>query len=211
MTVYSFYAVSAGGIRSAEASFTVRRDTAVPTGLTLSCGGSELRAFSEERPFRLLFDDTVTVVFSASDAGSGITAFAFRFSDGEEQTIAAVDGTARLTVSPPFVGSICAVSAIDAAGNACSEMDFEFFAVDDRVPSAPTLDTDGYTGGWTGREVTLTVGGSVAVSGIACYQYSTDGGVTWHSMEKAEQTSASADKPANTLRASLQIAEANGK
>lgn len=209
-SVYSFYAVSAGGIRSAEASFTVRRDTAVPTGLTLSCGGSELRAFSEERPFRLLFDDTVTVVFSASDAGSGITAFAFRFSDGEEQTIAAVDGTARLTVSPPFVGSICAVSAIDAAGNACSEMDFEFFAVDDRVPSAPTLDTDGYTGGWTGREVTLTVGGSVAVSGIACYQYSTDGGVTWHSMEKAEQTSASADKPANTLRASLQIAEANG-
>ena len=101
-SVYSFYAVSAGGIRSAEASFTVRRDTAVPTGLTLSCGGSELRAFSEERPFRLLFDDTVTVVFSASDAGSGITAFAFRFSDGEEQTIAAVDGTARLTVSPPF-------------------------------------------------------------------------------------------------------------
>ena len=44
--------------------------------------------------------------------------------------------------------------------------------------AAPTVDTDGYDGAWTADNVTLTPS-ATADSGIACYEYSTDGGSSW--------------------------------
>lgn len=55
--------------------------------------------------------------------------------------------------------------------------------VDATSPIKPQIDTNGYTPGkMTNQNVTLTVSGSEALSGIKKYQYSTDDGLSWTDM-----------------------------
>lgn len=69
-----------------------------------------------------------------------------------------------------------------------------------------TVDTNGYESGqWTNQNVTFTVSGATAVSGIQMYQYSTDGGQSWKDMTVTGQTSATAESPANVTEATLTV------
>lgn len=82
--------------------------------------------------------------------------------------------------------------------------------LDGTAATAPAVTANGYTSGdWTKEDVTLTVSGSSALSGIAKYQVSTDNGTSWTDMTMTNGTasltvsdsSASADGTTYIFRA----------
>ena len=182
-------------------------DVTAPDGLTVSYGSDAFREFMNGVTFGLFFKDTVTVTFSAADAGSGVDAFTYALGGGAVQTVPAdAAGMATIRVEPEFKGNLSQVTAVDKDGNATDEVAYEYFAVEKDAPSAPVADAGGYTGGWTAGDVTVTLSGSAATSGIAKYQYQTGDGV-WRDLEPSEETAATQTAPANVEQAQLTISE----
>lgn len=181
-------------------------DTTPPSNLTVSYETNGFKEFLNTITFGLFFKDTVTVTITATDEGSGVKEISYQLGDGELQTVAAEKGKITFTVEPEFKGNIKNVTATDNAGNTSEGIDYEYFAVEKNKPADVTVDTNGYESGkWTNGDVTITVSGSTATSGIAKYQYSTDGGQSWHDMTATEKTDATATDPLNVTGAQLVV------
>lgn len=181
-------------------------DTTPPSNLTVSYETNGFKEFLNTITFGLFFKDTVTVTITATDEGSGVKEISYQLGDGELQTVAAEKGKITFTVEPEFKGNIKNVTATDNAGNTSEGIDYEYFAVEKNKPADVIVDTNGYESGkWTNGDVTITVSGSTATSGIAKYQYSTDGGQSWHDMTATEKTDATATDPLNVTKAQITI------
>ncbi|MDR3643494.1 MAG: MBG domain-containing protein [Clostridia bacterium] len=180
-------------------------DTVAPSNITVSYGTNELFKLLNTVTFGLFFNDTVTVTLTATDTGSGVKGFKYTL-DGAEQTVSATGGSAEFNINPQYKGNVSGIKAVDNAGNVSGETSTENFAVDSATPDAPTVNTNGYTSGtWTKDNVTLTVSGSTAESGIAKYQYSTDNGTTWQEIATTQKTDATDTEPYNAVKAELTI------
>jgi hypothetical protein len=211
-TAYTFRAISENGIVSDETTFIVKKDTVAPANVTVSYGTDSFKKFMNTISFGLFFKGTVTVTLSATDVTSGVKEFRYDIGDGE-QAVTAIGGRAYFYIAPQFKGQISGIKAIDNAGNESDTSATEYFAVDSEKPAVPTVDAGGYTSNvWTKENVTFTVSGATADSGIAKYQYTTDGGVNWHDITAAEETDATATEPYNTIKTVLTVSStaANG-
>lgn len=95
------------------------RDVTAPENLAVSYGTDKFKELLNDITFGLFFKETVTVTFSATDAGSGVASFTYTLGDdGTEQTVIANDtGTATIMVQPQFKGNLSGVKATDNAGN----------------------------------------------------------------------------------------------
>ena len=182
-------------------------DTTAPSNLTVRYETNGFKEFLNTITFGLFFKDTVTVTITATDEGSGVKEISYQLGDdGELQTVETQNGKITFTVEPEFKGNIKNVTATDNAGNTSEGIDYEYFAVEKNKPADVTIDTNGYESGkWTNGDVTITVSGSTATSGIAKYQYSTDGGQSWHDMTATEKTDATATDPLNVTKAQITI------
>lgn len=181
-------------------------DTTPPSNLTVSYETNGFKEFLNTITFGLFFKDTVTVTITATDEGSGVKEISYQLGDGDLQTVETQDSKITFTVEPEFKGNIQNVTATDNAGNTSEGIDYEYFAVEKNKPADVTVDTNGYVSGkWTNDDVTITVSGSTATSGIAKYQYSTDGGQSWHDMTATEKTDATATDPLNVTKAQITI------
>ena len=146
------------------------------------------------------------MTITATDEGSGVKEISYQLGDGDLQTVETQNSKITFTVEPEFKGNIQNVTATDNAGNTSEGIDYEYFAVEKNKPADVTVDTNGYVSGkWTNDDVTITVSGSTATSGIAKYQYSTDGGQSWHDMTATEKTDATATDPLNVTKAQITI------
>lgn len=187
-------------------------DVAAPSGITVSYGKDSFKEFLNTITFGLFFKDTVTVTISATDTGSGVKEFTYQLGDGELQTVKTQNGSITFNVEPEFKGNIKNVTATDNAGNTSEGVDYEYFAVEKNKPTDVTVDTNGYESGkWTNQDVTITVSGSEALSGIAKYQYSTDGGQSWHDMTATEKTEATKTEPLNVTEAQITVSDSGSK
>ena len=206
-TKYTFRATSASGVVSDETSITVKLDKTAPGSVTVSHKTNPFKEFINTIIFGLFFNDTQTVIISATDAGSGVKEISYQLGDGEQQTVTADEnGQITFNVAPQFIGNINSVTVTDNAGNDSEPKSYEYFAVDAETPEAPTISTGGYTPGqWTNGDVTITVSGVTADSGIAKYQYSTNGGQSWQDMTASETTEATVTTPASVDEAQLTI------
>lgn len=181
-------------------------DTTPPSNLTVSYETNGFKEFLNTITFGLFFKDTVTVTITATDEGSGVKEISYQLGDGDLQTVETQNSKITFTVEPEFKGNIQNVTATDNAGNTSEGIDYEYFAVEKNKPADVTVDTNGYVSGkWTNDDVTITVSGSTATSGIAKYQYSTDGGQSWHDMTATEKTDATATDPLNVTKAQITI------
>ena len=221
------FAVKANGEKlSAEADgsykVTVKSDTNIavegieditaPADITVSYGTDNFKEFLNTVTFGLFFKDTVNVTVAATDEGSGVKDFTYQLGDGELQTVASENGKITFNVEPEFKGNIKKVTATDNAGNTSEGIDYEYFAVEKAAPTVVTVDTNGYESGkWTNGVVTITVYGSTATSGIAKYQYSTDGGQSWNDMTATEKTDATETEPLNVTEAQLTVSDSGSK
>ena len=183
-------------------------DITAPSDIAVSYGTDSFKEFLNTATFGLFFKDTVKVTISAVDEGSGVKEISYRLGNGELQTAEAQNGSVSFNIQPEFKGNINDVTAEDNAGNTSESIDYEYFAVEQSGPLNVTVDTNGYESGkWTNGDVTITVSGSTATSGIAKYQYSTDGGRNWHDMTATEKTDATAADPLNVTKAQLTVSE----
>lgn len=208
-TKYTFRATSASGVVSEEKSITVKLDKTAPGSVTVSHKTNPFREFINTITFGLFFNDTQTVTISAADAGSGVKEISYQLGDGALQTVTADEG-GKITfdVEPQFIGNIRNVTVTDNADNSSEPKSYEYFVVDAETPEAPTVSTGGYTSGqWTDKDVTITVSGVEADSGIAKYQYSTDGGQSWTDMTASKTTAASATAPPSVDEVQLTISD----
>lgn len=187
-------------------------DVTAPSGITVSYGKDSFKEFLNTITFGLFFKDTVTVTISATDTGSGVKEFTYQLGDGELQTVKAQNGSITFNVEPEFKGNIKNVTATDNAGNTSEGIDYEYFAVEKNKPMDVTVDTNGYESGkWINGDVTITVSGSTALSGITKYQYSTDDGKNWHDMTATEKTDATATDPLNVTKAQITVSDSGSK
>lgn len=91
---------------------------------------------------------------------------------------------------------------------------------DIKAPNVTATVSDGenppvaYTSTWTNNDVTFTVSGASAPSGIAKYQYSADGGKDWNDMTANPETAEADIEPASVTEAALTVstesADTNG-
>lgn len=187
-------------------------DVTAPSGITVSYGKDSFKEFLNTITFGLFFKDTVTVTITATDEGSGVKEFTYQLGDGALQTVAAENGKITFTVEPEFKGNIKNVTATDNAGNTSEGIDYEYFAVEKNKPMDVTVDTNGYESGkWINGDVTITVSGSTALSGITKYQYSTDDGKNWHDMTATEKTDATETDPLNVTKAQITVSDNGSK
>lgn len=187
-------------------------DVTAPSGITVSYGKDSFKEFLNTITFGLFFKDTVTVTITATDEGSGVKEFTYQLGDGALQTVAAENGKITFTVEPEFKGNIKNVTATDNAGNTSEGIDYEYFAVEKNKPMDVTVDTNGYESGkWINGDVTITVSGSTALSGIAKYQYSTDDGKNWHDITATEKTDATETDPLNVTKAQITVSDSGSK
>lgn len=187
-------------------------DVTAPSGITVSYGKDSFKEFLNTITFGLFFKDTVTVTISATDTGSGVKEFTYQLGDGELQTVKAQNGSITFNVEPEFKGNIKNVTATDNAGNTSEGIDYEYFAVEKNKPMDVTVDTNGYESGkWINGDVTITVSGSTALSGITKYQYSTDDGKNWHDMTATEKTDATETDPLNVTKAQITVSDSGSK
>ncbi len=182
-------------------------DITPPSDITVSYETDRFKEFLNALTFHLFFKDTITVTISATDEGSGVKEFTYQLGqDAQLQTQTAQNGKITFAVQPEFKGNIKNVAAKDDAGNASEGIDYEYFAIEKNKPTDLTVETNGYESGkWTNGDVTITVSGSTATSGIAKYQYSTDGGQSWHDMTATEKTDATKTEPLNVTEAQITV------
>lgn len=204
---YTFKATSASDVVSDEASIIVKQDKTAPGSVTVSHKTDSFKEFLNTITFGLFFKDTQTVTITATDMGSGVKEISYQLGNGELQTETADEsGKITFNVEPQFVGNISGVTVTDNAGNSTTATVYEYFAVDAQTPGVPTVNTGSYASGeWTDEDVTITVSGVTADSGIAKYQYSTDNGASWQNMTASETTEATTTTPPSVDEAQLII------
>ena len=204
---YTVYLKNAQGqMTDAISVGDLKIDKDAPTNLSVEYGkDTAFRRFLNTISFGLFFKERIQVHLFASDNNSHMKEFKYTL-NGTEYTIAAsgIVGMISFYIDPQYLGNISKIKAIDNAGNESDEIATEYFAIDSQNPAAPTV----YFGGkptnvWIWEDMNITVSGSSAVSGIAKYQYTTNGGETWIDMTTTEADEATATTPYNAKKASL--------
>lgn len=190
-TVYYVVAMDAVGRVSEKTAVRVAIDKTAPAEHELryleEAGSGYLRTVDG----KMIYNDTLAFFMSATDAASGVIAYEFQVvTDQIRYPWTKLDGTAdgaATNVQFPDAEAVIYFRVYDEAGN-CSEpytvmqgenpqtVILENTPVEeqDKAP-APTLqamagETE-YTGNWTNSNITITVSGSDAVSGIEYYEY----------------------------------------
>ena len=189
-TVYSFRAVSASGVESETVSVTVKIDKTAPTG-EIVLGTNHWNSFLNKITFDLFFKETQSVEVAVADDSVVKIEYLVHEGDGlskdklEKQTF--TEYTGKFSINPDQK-CVIYVRLTDHAGNV-TYLSSEGIVLDGTAATAPTVTTNGNTSGnWTDEDVTLTVSGSSALSGIAKYQVSTDNGTSWTDMTMTNGT-----------------------
>ena len=175
-------------------------DTTVPTG-KIKLGTDSWKSFLHTITFGLFFKDTQSVEITASDDSYEHTGYTddkavkieylihegdgLSISDLETQAFTEYTGEFSIRPDKKFV---IYVRLTDHADNV-TYLSSNGIVLDSTAATAPTVTTNGYTSGnWTDEDVTITVSGSLALSGIDKYQVSTDNGASWTDMTMTDGT-----------------------
>lgn len=198
------------GNRSVFASTGAVFDLTPPENIRVSYETDSFREFLNTITFGLFFKDTVEVTICAEDTGSGVKEITYKLGNSNAVTKTAENGEITFRVEPQFKGNISGVIATDNADNSSDGKEYEYFAVDNGAPAAPSVEmtagTEIYSSHtWTNQDVIITVSGAEATSGIAKYQYSTDAGSSWNDMDATAGTQATTYEPANVTEAQLTV------
>lgn len=199
-------------------------DKRKPEQVEISYEDNWFREILNAITFHKFFQDTVDVKIRAYDETSGVETIEYWSNgingDGEDKNQKGVltpvevgEGyyEATFTIQPQFKGSFSAM-ATDRAGNSSDSVTSESIYIDDTVPNAPRVDTQGYEAGtWTNQDVELVVTGSGAFSGIDRYEYTIadgplDGSENWVPLTEGKVVQAdSQDAAANVTRSTLTV------
>ena len=189
-TVYSFRAISASGVESETVSVTVKIDKTAPTG-EIVLGTNHWNSFLNKITFDLFFKDTQSVKVAVADDSVVKIEYLVHEGDGlskdelEKQTF--TEYTGKFNIDPDQK-CVIYVRLTDHADNV-TYLSSNGIVLDGTATTAPAVTANGYTSGdWTKEDVTLTVSGSSALSGIAKYQVSTDNGTSWTDMTMTNGT-----------------------
>jgi len=194
---------NATGAITVQKTFSYKVDKTTPVKITATYETNTFESFLNAVSFGLFFKESVTVTLAAEDTTSEVKEFTVTMADGRPFTVT----NSTFNIQPQYIGNF-SVSATDNAGNISESVDFEYLAVDSATPIAPTVTNGSYTvGSWTANDVTFTVSGSTALSGIAKYQYSKDGGANWIDLTTTESTLATASTPYNATKAVLTVTD----
>ena len=175
-------------------------DTTAPTG-EITLGTNRWNSFLNTITFGLFFNETQSVGIKADDDSYTHTGYTddkavkieylIHEDEGlskdklEKQTF--TEYTGKFNIAPDQK-CVIYVRLTDHAGNV-TYLSSDGIVLDGTAATAPTVTTNGYTpGNWTDEDVTLTVSGSSALSGIAKYQVSTDNGTSWTDMTMTSGT-----------------------
>lgn len=152
----------------------------------------------------LIFKDSVELKFSANHP-KGIKKF-YYVVNKYEKAVDAIDNTASITLDSAFTGTI-SVTAVGNNGNlSVPPITTRPIMVDTSKDwtAKYTIDKGGYVSDTWAKEVTFSLSGAQAESGIQKYQYKIDGG-DWTDMTATETESATATAPENVKKASATI------
>lgn len=171
-------------------------DSTAPTG-ELKVSGNTWNSLQSTANHKLYFSEAQQVEIIASDDSYGHEGFTddkiakieYHLHSGDTVlTEDELNVTAFTTYDGSFSiepDSRCIIYAkiTDHAGNV-TYISSDVIVLDGTAPTGLTLDTNGYSSGeWLNSgDVTLTVSGAQALSGIAKYQYSSDNGSSWTDM-----------------------------
>lgn len=171
-------------------------DTTSPTG-EISVNNNKWSEFLNTITFGLLFKETQSVEITACDDSYDHSGYTDEYAAKIEYYLHTGDSAlteeelkdkAFTTYSGAFNINpdnryVIYAKITDHAGNV-TYISSDGIILDASVPDAPDVETNGYDSGqWlTEGNVTLTVSGSSALSGIDKYQYSVDNGKSWEDM-----------------------------
>ncbi|MEG1343998.1 MAG: hypothetical protein RSD14_00580, partial [Clostridia bacterium] len=151
---------------SEESTTVVKIDKVVPRAPVIN-GNIESGVWTTEN---------VTLTISGSGAPSGITKYQYSTNGGTNWTD--YNATNKIIVSGDGTTNVIA-RAVNSIGVTGTNTQPYIVKIDKAIPPAPTISGTVSSGAWTNGNVTLTIAGSSAISGIAKYQYSTNGGTNW--------------------------------
>jgi adhesin/invasin len=168
----TYRATNRAGVTSADATATVKIDTTPPNNVTLDAPAAA----------SILRGTVSTLSATAQDATSGVASTVFRITAG---TLGANPcDTFGTAISAPFDTTSIAdghydlwVAAVDAAGNGrCSVVPHDV-VIDNTAP----VTTNNAPAGPQNHDVSVTLGATDGLTGVASTEYSLDGGSTWTS------------------------------
>lgn len=157
-------------------AFTTRIDTTAPNVPTATIAQSEYASG--------VYNGYITVTLAGSDTVSAIRTLQYSLNGGTTWQ----NYSGAFNINPQFAGGVM-MRAEDMAGNT-NDGTTGSFVIDRAEPAPPTLSamagSDAYGGNaWTREDVVISVSGGepspppTGFSGIAKYEYSTDGGASW--------------------------------
>lgn len=209
------YKAADNAFASKAVSVEILADTTAPTG-TITVEKNKWMEFINTITFGIFCKDKYDVTIEAADEQTGIKSIEYYVTDTAmtEETLAALaddkwqtyqEGGFSITDDGKY---IIYARITDNSSNAnIKYISTNGMILDSQTPTKPTV--SGYTSGvWTNQNVTLTVSGSTALSGIANYEYSADNGTSWNTMTATRQTEAGSTAPANVEEAQLTISGA---
>lgn len=218
----AFKVQSAAGTDSNIKILTIKVDKTEPEQLQIAVGEEDLREFRPTNKIFKSYKEKVKVTFQAVDDMSGVDYFTYMVNDGKESRIVRADakevggGTyqAEVYIEPQFIGqiSVAAYNHVKLHYPVNGRKEDMKLVVDALPPTAPVLDTHGYTPGqWTKDDISLSLKGSYALSGVKRYEYTkTSGempaeGAVWTELPAASITKADAIKPNQATGAQLDL------
>lgn len=190
---------------------TVQADKTPPTG-TITVKENKWSSFINIITFGTFCKDKYDVTIMATDNETGVASVEYLLSETMISTKDIIKQTGWQTYSTPGFsiendGKYIIYAKITDNSNNIAYISTNGMILDKGSPSKPTV--SGYTSGtWTNGDVTLTVSGATALSGIAKYEYSTNGGASWNEMTVTVKTEASDTAPANVVKAQLTVSRA---
>jgi|GEM_PF-2920150 len=130
----------------------------------------------------------VTLNLSGSDSGSGIASMSFSTDNANWSAPEAYVSSSAFTLSPGDGSKTIYVKYFDKAGNVSPA--YSKFITLDTVSPTGSLAIHNDAGQTTTREVTLTLTGTDALSGVSQMRFSLDSGTTWTGWEPFAATKA---------------------
>lgn len=175
-------------------------DGTAPTG-EIKVSGNVWSSFQDTADHELFFDGAQQVEITASDDSYSHMGF----TDDESAKIEYYLHTSDIPLAEEELGTrvfteydgafviepdsqyVIYARITDHAGNV-TYISSDSLVLDGTAPAGIAVNTNGYTSGeWlTAGDVTITVSGAQALSGIAKYQYSADGGLNWTDMTSTD-------------------------
>lgn len=187
------------------------KDETPPTG-TITVNENGWKSFINTITFNIFCKDKYDVTITAEDNETGVASVDYLISETMISAKDIINQTGWQTYSTTGFsiendGKYIIYAKITDNSNNIAYISTNGMILDSQNPTKPTV--SGYTSGtWTNRDVTLTVSGATALSGIAKYEYSTNGGASWNEMTVTKKTEASDTAPANVVKAQLTISGA---